>query len=193
MIIYLNSYLNKPDAIKENRGKSGVYRWINIINNESYVGSSSNLGNRFRRYYSTNYIKDKTLRYNSRIYKALLKYDYFNFRLEILEYCNKESLISREQHYIDLLKPEYNICKTAGSLLGFKHSAETLLKLKNRNIKTGTLTTITDMKNKNIKEYVSIRAAAKGIGVSHTTLLYYIKRNRLIKGIYLIKLKPNEC
>lgn len=34
-----------------------------------------------------------------------------------------------EQHYIDLLKPEYNILKKAGSSLGFKHSEETLKKL----------------------------------------------------------------
>ena len=29
--------------------------------------------------------------------------------------------------------PEYNICKKAGSMLGFKYSSKTLLKFKNRN------------------------------------------------------------
>jgi len=45
------------------------------------------------------------------INKALLKYGYSNFKLEILEYCDKSVNIEREQHYIDLLKPEYNTLK----------------------------------------------------------------------------------
>jgi len=38
-----------------------------------------------------------------------------NFKLEILEYCEADRLIilEREQYYIDLLKPEYNILKIA--------------------------------------------------------------------------------
>lgn len=61
---------------------------------------------------------------NMLIYKALLKYGYSNFMLEILEYCEKSCLIEREQYYLDLLKPEYNILQKAGSTLGFKHSEE---------------------------------------------------------------------
>jgi len=45
------------------------------------------------------------------IYKALLKNGYSNFTLEILEYCDSEDLIKREQYYLELLKPEYNILK----------------------------------------------------------------------------------
>ncbi len=37
-----------------------------------------------------------------------------------------------EQKYLDLLKPNYNILKTAGSRLGFKHSEKTLAKFKAR-------------------------------------------------------------
>jgi hypothetical protein len=33
---------------------------------------------------------------------------------EILEYCDSSNVIEREQYYIDLLNPEYNILKTAG-------------------------------------------------------------------------------
>ena len=64
----------------------------------------------------------------------MLKYGYSNFTLEILEYCEKINAINREQYYLDLLNPEYNILQTAGSLLGFKHSAETLEKFKNREV-----------------------------------------------------------
>ena len=49
--------------------------------------------------------------------------------LEIIEYCEKSDLIKKEQYYIDLLKPEYNILKIAGSSLGFKHTEESLAKM----------------------------------------------------------------
>jgi group I intron endonuclease len=63
------------------------------------------------------------------IYKALLEYGYSKFSLEILEYCTPEKCIEREQYYINLLKPKYNILKTAGSTLGYKHTKETLAKM----------------------------------------------------------------
>lgn len=49
-----------------------------------------------------------------------------------MEYCELDKVIEREQYYLDLLQPEYNILKKAGSLLGFKHSAYTIAKMKNR-------------------------------------------------------------
>jgi group I intron endonuclease len=80
------------------------------------VGSSVNLGNRFQNYFSYNYISDPIT--NMSINKALLKYGHSNFELQILEYCNKDEVLSRELHYLDFLKPEYNILKIAGSSLG---------------------------------------------------------------------------
>ena len=185
-IIYDNSLLNKYNILSENKGKSGIYRWINKINNESYIGSSVNLTNRFRRYYNINYLKGKIIKNNSRIYRALLKYSYFNFNLEILEYCNNESLKIREQYYLDLLKPEYNICKTAGSMLGFKHSLKTLENFKYRDTGTGHSTMVINKENNSIIKYNSIRAAAKDIGISHTTLLRYVNKKCMVKDIYLV-------
>lgn len=67
----------------------------------------------------------------SLIYRALLKYDYNNFEFIILKYCDVNELIEWEQYFIDNIKPEYNLLLVAGSSFGFKHSAETLLKLNN--------------------------------------------------------------
>ena len=64
------------------------------------------------------------------IYKALLAHGFDNFKLEILEHCKPSDLIKREQYYNDLLKPEYNNLKTAGSSLGVKRSKETIAKIK---------------------------------------------------------------
>jgi len=58
------------------------------------------------------------------IHKALLKYGYSSFSLIILEYCDKDKCIQREQFYSDFFKPEYNTLKKAASLLGFRHTEE---------------------------------------------------------------------
>ena len=68
------------------------------------------------------------------IHAALLKYGYENFNFEILEYCRADELVIREQYYLDLLYPEYNILKNAYSLLGFKHSPENIAKFKLKKI-----------------------------------------------------------
>jgi group I intron endonuclease len=47
-----------------------------------------------------------------------------------LEYCEPANAITREQYYIDLLKPEYNILQVAGSRMGSKHTEETKAKLR---------------------------------------------------------------
>lgn len=51
--------------------------------------------------------------------------------MEILEFCNLNKLLSREQFYLDNLKPEYNIAQTAGSTLGYKHTDESIAKMRN--------------------------------------------------------------
>jgi group I intron endonuclease len=89
------------------------------------------LTRRLRDYLSPKFLKKEIVKNNSIIYKALLKYDYSNFSLEILEYCDNMSTISKEQYYINLLEPEYNICLKAGSSLGRVVREETRLKLRN--------------------------------------------------------------
>jgi len=59
----------------------------------------------------------------------MLKYNNSNFSLHILEYCESKLLREREQYYIDLLKPEYNILKFAGYRLGHILSKDTKLKI----------------------------------------------------------------
>jgi len=79
-------------------------------------------------YYDLSFLSVRLEKAKSHIYSAILKHGYSNFQLEILEYCTKENAISREQYYIDLLNPEYNLNSTAGSRLGAKLSEESRLK-----------------------------------------------------------------
>jgi len=137
------------------------------------------------------------------IYKALVKYGYSNFKLEILEYSELNILIEREQYYLDLLNPQYNILKKAGSLLGFKHSeaSKEMMRLAHKNlivseetklkISLGSpksqSTLVVDNNTGEIFTFTSIRKAAKFIGV-HTSYLakslgklnFYLGRGYLV-------------
>lgn len=124
--IYLNADKDKLDIIKENKGKTGIYLWRNKDSGKIYIGSSIDLRRRFLKYYSINALIKNT---NMIINVALIKYGYSSFELVILEYCTAENVISREQYYIDQLKPEYNILKKAGSWEGHHHSLETIAKI----------------------------------------------------------------
>lgn len=125
VLIYNNPDEHKGLIAKQNKGKSGVYRWVNKSSGKSYVGSSFMLNDRFRRYFNHSYLSSSQ-RGASLICRALLKYGYVGFRLEILEYCPISILLAREQFYIDKLNPEYNILKIAGSSLGYRHSESSL-------------------------------------------------------------------
>ena len=125
-----NAESDKALILKENTNKSGIYMWKNSINGKKYIGSAVNLSNRLADYYYTTYMEDALKRSNSHIYRALLKNGHDNFSLIIVEYCEPEKCIERENFYLYSLKPEYNILPKAGSPLGRKHSNET----KNKNI-----------------------------------------------------------
>jgi hypothetical protein len=64
LVIY--SYEDKQLAIKENKGKSGVYRWVNTLTGDTYVGSAVSLSKRFSVYYSTKSINEVLSRSPSR-------------------------------------------------------------------------------------------------------------------------------
>lgn len=84
---------------------------------KSYVGSAKNLSIRFKQYFNYNHLTDP--KRNMAIYKAILKYGYGKFKLEILEYCDPQELLKIEQFYMEKFNPEYNILKFAGSSLGY--------------------------------------------------------------------------
>ena len=72
--------MSKNIILTENKNKSGIYHWVNQLNNNTYVGSGLDLSKRVG-----DYFKKSELNRNPRpIHAALLKYGYENFILEIL-------------------------------------------------------------------------------------------------------------
>ena len=102
VVVYINADIQKLDILRDNKNKSGIYRWINLGNGKSYVGSSINLSLRIKNYFNISFLETEIKKNKSMIYKAFLKYGYSKFSLQILEYCDSEDLIRREQYYIDL-------------------------------------------------------------------------------------------
>jgi group I intron endonuclease len=123
---YEDAYSMKKLIIKDNKNKSGIYKWTNKLTNDVYIGQSVDLGKRFIKYFNLSYLKNRETLVISR---ALIKYRYSNFTLEILEYCDIADLTEREQYYFDKLNPKYNTLKIAGSSLGHKQTEETKIKI----------------------------------------------------------------
>jgi len=90
-----------------------------------YIGSSVNLSNRLRQYYSKKYVDTQLKKGKSAICSSIRKYGLSNFKLEILEYCPVSKVLQREDDFFKLFKPEYNLCKKAGNCSGRKHSEKT--------------------------------------------------------------------
>jgi len=151
---YSNADTQKESILKDNKGNADVYCWANKDSGKIYVGSSVDLYRKFTNYYNIKYII-RTAK-SSLICRALLKYSYSKFELDILEYCDPVNLIAREQYYIDLLKPEYNILKVAGSLFGYKHTEKTLAKMSEI------------AKNRSEETKAKLREAALGKTYKHT-------------------------
>lgn len=95
------------NAITKDLSFCGIYMIINIVNNHRYVGSSVNIKRRLESHRAN-------LRHskhdNPHLQNAWDKYGEDNFIFSVLEKCSKDSRFVREQYYVDILKPEYNIC-----------------------------------------------------------------------------------
>lgn len=199
IIVYNNADVDKLNILADNK-KAGVYRWVNKISGKTYIGSSTNLRVRMYTYYSLRSLAES----NRLIDRALLKYGFSNFSLEILEYCDGSEAIAREQYYMDLLKPEYNLVKTAGSTLGYKHTPESLIKMREFVLsdevrekkvlaaaKAGAANRksvlVENILTKEVTEYVSMTEAGVALGVHRNNIVYAVAKNGLIKKTYKVK------
>jgi excinuclease UvrABC nuclease subunit len=57
--LYEDIYLIKNSIIKDNKNKSGIYKWTNKLTKDIYIGQSVDLGKRFIRYFNISYLKNR--------------------------------------------------------------------------------------------------------------------------------------
>lgn len=100
----------------------GIYKIINTIDQKSYIGSTVRSFKQRWSYHKYTFKRQANSRY---LQNAWDKYGEENFSFEIVEVLTDKSLVlEREQYWIDLLKPEYNLAPVAGTNIGCRHSEE---------------------------------------------------------------------
>jgi len=121
--------------------KTGVYKLINKITGDFYIGSASRIGksNSLSGFY-VRFDKHKrqlnnNSHYNRFLQKSWNKYGEKNFEFEILATCPPEYCIKLEQYFIDILNSTFNIRKIADSNLGIKFTEEHKNKIRIGNLK----------------------------------------------------------
>ncbi len=111
----------------ENRKRSVIYQFSNLITGKIYVGSGWNGSSRILSYWTPSFLRRKYP-----IYHNINYYGTHNFALAILEdlgssgSVTKEFILSREQHYLDILFNKHpglviNLSKIAGKTKDYKH------------------------------------------------------------------------
>src|SRR5574339_437329 len=104
--------------------KSGVYAIIRKDTNDMYIGSSKDIVRRLDVHFSQLRLNKHHSKYLQRVYN---KYGEHVLETRVLEYCGIDTIIDREQYYIDTFQPVFNTNDIAGRTVrfGFKHSEET--------------------------------------------------------------------
>lgn len=144
----------------------GIYLISNVENGDGYVGSTSNLANRW----SVHKYELRNNKHNNRkLQAAWVLHGEERFKFEVL--CIVDSvndLIPTEQLVMDKLKPAYNIAPRAGSCVGLKLSDERKKQISDRvkgsgNYWFGKIPPCAGMsKNPEVKAKISAKNSGEG-------------------------------
>jgi group I intron endonuclease len=136
--------------------KSGIYQIT--IKGKIYIGSATSLYNRMHRHLHD---LNKKKHCNRKLQNYFNKYGLNNFLFEVIEYCDVEVLIQREQYFLDTKKPFFNICKIAGNTMGVLHSEETKKKLSE--MRKGKQSSLGRKLSEETKKKISDKAKERGL------------------------------
>jgi group I intron endonuclease len=83
----------------------GIYKIKNKVTGKSYIGSSKQIEKRWEQHLQT---LKKGIHHSILLQRAWNKYEESSFQFEVLEECEEDVLLEREQRYLNM-KPEYNV------------------------------------------------------------------------------------
>lgn len=151
--------------------QSGIYKILNKVNNNFYIGSAVNFLKRKNVHF--HHLRKNT-HHSPHLQNAWNKYGEENFEFEILEMCSLEELIDREQCYLDTLNPTYNVAKVAGSLRGYRFTEEQKKKVSEANRRRerqhGKPVIVMDKNYNVLYEFCSARDCSRNINIDYRAI-----------------------
>lgn len=106
----------------KNLNVCGVYKLINIINNNYYIGSSYNIKIRIRKHFE---LLKRNSHHSIHFQNAYNKYGKDVFLIELLEICNKNNILNVEQKYLDEIKNWNNVYNVSRIASGCNYNLST--------------------------------------------------------------------
>ena len=178
--------------------RCGIYMITNLVNSKKYIGSSINIQQRLMTHRSN-------LRHNSHVNKHLQnawnKYGEDNFDYSILEFCPIEDRFIREQYYVDLLSPEYNISIEVVELPGTsEESRKKLSQTRKERIASGlipkthcTKVYVYDLFGRFIKEFESEADAIRELNITRNGMSKVLSKEQThTHGFRIFKTPQNN-
>lgn len=168
--------------MKQLKGKSGIYMIQNRVTGDSYVGSSVNLYGRMQQHFSG---LRRAKHYNLLMQRSFTKYGESNFTYVVLEFCSREDLGNREQHFVNSLNPKFNIIREVE-----RHALPEESRLKvsatlKEGYGSGRIVSQSfkpvlqyNLDSKFLKEFPSLNSACEEVGIVASTII------RCLKGPY---------
>lgn len=105
----------------------GVYQIRNLVDGKVYIGSTIDaFSSRWGHHRGRLRVKAHC---NPKLQNAWNKHGEKCFVFEVVEVCVATECLIREQHYLDVRQPEYNICQVAGNRTGYSHTDVTKHKI----------------------------------------------------------------
>ncbi len=182
-------YLSPPYTT-EQLDRSGIYHILHVPTNREYIGSAKRFHQRWGDH------RDQ-LRHKRHGNKILERSWHFHgegeFAFHIVEFVDDPAMLTqREQWYIDTCNPYFNICRVAGSVLGFRHPLHSRKRMSERALaqrKNPTEAQITDWATRGSRPKTARMAAwhARQPGIPKNQPLTEAQRAALWRGAHAPK------
>ena len=154
---------------------------INLINQKFYIGSSKNIYYRIAKHKSR---LRKNKHGNSYLQNSINKYGIEKFEVRILETCPEENLLQREQLYLDILNPEYNLVKDAIRQTKTKEFCKKMSEIMKESYKQGRsvpkrtrAVNVYNYKGEFIKTYSQRKLLTTELGLGKTSVARVLTKN----------------
>jgi hypothetical protein len=164
-----------------------IYRINNALTNSCYVGRATNYRRRKNEHF---YDLRRNISTSRILQKAWNKYGETNFTFEVIEEVNKGvDLQEREQYWIDVLNPAYNIQRKAGSPKGRRPNPEQIEKVLIHTRKPIIQNSLT---GEFLKEWPSIAEASRTLGINAGNIGYCCQGGAKTAGGFIFKFVVGE-